>query len=135
VGKDRRKFTRLSLEPPLAVNFKSVPLKISFRLSHKGKALGKNISIGGGLLVELDIKSKGEIGKLLSGREKLSLEISVPGQRSPLKVLGRVVWLKKMDKTGHLYQAGLSFDNINEDTKEGLVHSMIDLCFKQKCEL
>ena len=133
--KDRRKFMRLTFGTPFSIKFSSKPLKISFESIRKGKALGKNISIGGGLLIELAIKSKEEIGKLLCGKKKLFLEIGLPGLRSPLKVLGRVAWLKKMDKLGHLYQAGVSFDNIDEKTKEDLMHAMIDLCFKYKCSL
>jgi len=133
-NKDRRRSIRLSLDKPLDIKVKSLPLKVSFESLRKSKALGKNISIGGGLLVELAIESEDEIGRLLSGRKKLLLEINLPGA-IPIKAKGKVVWLKKMDKSSSLYRAGVSFDEISEKTRESIIHAMIDLCFKQKCDI
>lgn len=132
--KDRRRFIRLSLGKPLSVKIKSLPLKVSFESLRKEKALGKNISIGGGLLVELAIKSEEEIGKLLCGKRKLLLEIDIPTAKT-IKATGRVVWLKKMDKASNLYRAGVSFDELDEKTREELIHAMLDLCFQQECDI
>ncbi|RKY32165.1 MAG: hypothetical protein DRP74_03145 [Candidatus Omnitrophota bacterium] len=134
IDKERRKFIRLNLDKPIKVEVKSVPLKVSFGSLLASGALGKNISIGGGLLIELAIKSEAEIGKFLYGKKKLSLRINIPGMSS-IRAKGRVVWLKKMEKQSNLYRAGISFDNINEITREKLIHAMIDLCFRQECDI
>ena len=125
---DRRRFIRLSLEPPLEVGFRLVP-SIS---KHENKALIKNISVGGGLLVELLLKNKEEEDRLLTGKEKICFETGVLEMLPQIKILGKVVWLKKMDKGGLFYEAGVSFENIDEKIQEDLLHAMIDLAFRQK---
>jgi len=131
MGTERRKFIRLSLDPPLAVNFRFIPFAASIEPAQERESLIKNISVGGGLLIEFLLKSKDEQDKLLSGKEKICFEKGIPGVKPPYKILGKVVWLKRIDKTDLFYEAGISFENINEKTQEDILHAMIDLAFVQ----
>lgn len=128
---ERRKFIRLSLDPPLAVKFRLIPFTTSIELVQEREALIKNISVGGGLLIEFLLKSKEEQDKLLSGKEKICFETGLPGVNPPTKILGRVVWLKRMDKADLYYEAGISFEDLNAKAQEDILHAMIDLAFKQ----
>jgi len=129
---EKRRFIRLSLDPPLKVKIRFVSSEISLELASEAEALIKNISVGGGLLIELVLKSKEEEDKLLAGKEKIYIETIIPQVASPIKILGKVAWLKKMDKFGLFYEAGTSFENINAKTQENILHIMIDLAFKQR---
>ena len=129
---ERRRFIRLSLDPPLKVKMKLVSSGVSFKLTQESEALIKNISVGGGLLIELVLKSKEEEDKLLAGKEKIYFETGLPGVSLPIKILGKVEWLKKMDKAGLLYEAGTSFENLDAKTQENILHAMIELAFKQR---
>ena len=51
--------------------------------------------------------------------------------RPQIRIVGKVAWLKKMDKPGLSYEAGISFENIDEKIQENILHAMIDLAFKQ----
>lgn len=130
---DRRRFIRLSLDPALKVNFKLEPAKSHFELVHGEVALIKNISIGGGLVIELMLESDEAKDKILSGAKKIRLDIVLPGETaSQVKISGKIVWLKKMASSEPVYEAGIAFENINEKAQEAILHAMIDLAFKQK---
>ena len=130
---DRRRFIRLSLEPPLEVNFRLEHINRHFELTSSNTALIKNISIAGGLVIELMLKSDEIKDKLLYGSEKIRLEIELPGKiSSQIKIIGKIVWMQKMTKAGSFYEAGISFENIDEKAQETILHTMIDLAFKQK---
>ena len=128
---EKRRFIRLSLDPPLKVKTRFVSSEISLELASETEALIKNISVGGGLLIELVLKSKEEEDNLLAGKEKIYIETRIPTAAIPIKILGKVAWLKKMDKSGLFYEAGTSFENIDAKTQENILHIMIDLAFKQ----
>jgi hypothetical protein len=98
----------------------------------ESEALIKNISVGGGLLIELVLESEEEKDKLLAGEEKIYFETGILGMHHKIKVMGKVAWLKKIDKPGLFYEAGISFENIDEKTQENILHAMIDLAFKQE---
>jgi len=132
IGKDRRRFLRLSLEPPLQVKFKHVLFNLPSKSAQENEALIKNISVGGGLLIELVLKSEEERDKPLAGEEKILFEAGLLETHPQIKILGRVAWIKKMDKPGSFYEAGVSFENIDEKIQENILHAMIDLAFKQR---
>jgi len=130
---DRRKFIRLSLDPPLRVKFRLEPFNSHFELFSSNTALIKNISVGGGLVIELLLKSDEVKDNLLVGKKKIHLDIALPDKvSSQVKILGKIAWLKKMDTPQPVYEAGISFENIDEKTQEVILHTMIDLAFKQK---
>lgn len=131
-GAERRKFLRLSLDPPIEVKVRTALSENKFFGSYK-RALIKNVSIAGGLLIEFMVGSKGEAGNLLAGKEKLYIEADISQEQAPFKILGKVAWLKKSSgAAGEVsYEAGISFENLDEKIKEDILHAMIDLAFKQ----
>ncbi|OGX15058.1 MAG: hypothetical protein A2166_06475 [Omnitrophica WOR_2 bacterium RBG_13_41_10] len=130
---DRRKFIRLSLDPPLRVKFRLEPFSSHFELVSVNTALIKNISVGGGLVIELLLKNDEAKDNLLTENKKIHLDIVLPGEvPSPLKILGKIIWVKKTDTSKPMHEAGISFENIDEKTQETILHTMIDLAFKQK---
>ena len=58
---EKRRFIRLNLDPPLPVKFKFVSSShVSMSISQEKEAFIKNISIGGGFIIELVINRKEE---------------------------------------------------------------------------
>lgn len=129
---ERRRFVRLTLDPPFKVKFRLIYSKVSLKSADERGALIRNISIGGGLIIELALKSKEEEDDFLNGKAKLCFEAGIPGAPPKIKILGKVAWSKKMDKPGLLYEAGVAFENIDAKTQENILYAMIDLAFKQK---
>lgn len=129
---ERRKFIRLILDPAVEIKVKIIPSNAVFTIVKERKVLIRNLSVSGGLLMGLAIKDKEEEDELLSGKEKIYFGKEFMGVNFRSKVLGKLVWLKKTDKPGYLYEAGVAFENITESDKENILHAMIDLAFKQK---
>lgn len=128
---ERRRFIRLSLDPPIRVKFRFIPIGATLEGVRESEALIKNISVGGGLLIELILKSEEEKDRLLAGQEKISFDTGLPGVRPQIRISGKAAWLKKMDKPGLSYEAGVSFENIDAKIQESILYAMIDLAFKQ----
>ena len=71
---ERRRFIRRSLDPPIRVKFRFIPIGATLEGVRESEALIKNISVGGGLLIELILKSEEEKDRLLAGQEKISFD-------------------------------------------------------------
>ena len=90
----------------------------------------RNLS-GGGMYLELPLLESSILERLLSGKDKLFLRISLPVLATPVNISANMVWLETVKATRKQFVgAGISFDNITEKTREELVHYILTLLLK-----
>jgi len=130
--KERRKDIRLGMFEPFFIRIYVARHKGLFRLRPKRYASTKNISANG-MLVELFALNKNQIERIISGKDKLILELDIPFLKKPLRIFGKIVWLEKRDRRGRTISvAGVSFQEIKEKDRERLLPLLISLCLKGK---
>jgi len=132
---ERRKDLRLDMFEPLLIKFFISKGKSIFKLHPKKYASARNISINGALL-ELLALNKGQGGRIITGRDKLTMELEIPYLKRPLRVTGKIIWSAKKDKHGKTtYEAGISFKDIREKDREKLLPLLLNLCLKGKAKI
>lgn len=130
-AKERRGFIRLRLPRPIGIKFKIVSTDSKARLLKRGRTSTRNIS-GSGMFLELPRLSEGIVDRLLSGKNRITLELTVPGHRSKIRIIGKAVW---MDKKGvarrRVHGVGIRFVEITDKDRERLIYYMLDLILRQ----
>ena len=105
-GAERRQFPRFNLLVDVSFNKAS---------EHDGKeslTVTRNISKGGVCLIAYEKVEEGDI---------LVLSVFLPEEREPMKVRGRVSWVKEFSigedpEVGKRYDAGVEFIEVDDDT-------------------
>jgi len=124
---EKRRYIRIKPSKAMGVKFSVVPDKKRKRFVKKANTQLTNIS-GGGMFLELPYLKSDVIESLLSGKNKISLELKVPGYSSTMKILARAVWIDRKESSGRKVCAvGIRFDEINEEDRERLIRYMVDL--------
>ena len=104
--KERRRFVRLNAQVDIA--YSKVDTQNKENLS-----LTKNISAGGICLICYEP---------VRVKDMLDLKIILPVSQEPIKVLGRVVWVKEFivggPERGKRYDAGIEFVEINDGDRK-----------------
>lgn len=135
IDSERRKDLRLGIAKPLMLRFQVKRQEDIFNLLSKKVAAAEDMSVGG-ISMELPALDRGQIERIIKGQDKLVLELEVPRLRKPLKIIGKIVWLKKRDRRGRtVHVAGISFAGIKEKDREKLLLQLINLCLKSKANI
>ena len=132
---ERRKDLRLDMFEPLLIKFFISKGKSIFKLHPKKYASTRNISINGALL-ELLALGKGQVGKIITGRDKLTLQLDIPSFKRPVRIQGKIVWMEKKDSRGKVvYEAGICFEDIKAKDRVKLLPLLVNLCLKGKAKI
>lgn len=128
--KERRRYLRIKPTKPVKARFKVVPGRKQKPVLRRGRSYTRDIS-GDGMFIELP-HMKDEIAEaLLSGKNKIVLDLKIPGSRAKVKIVGRAMW---MDKKGTARRrtcgVGIRFDEISEHDRERLLQYMLELVLK-----
>lgn len=134
--KEKRKDLRVGMSHPFLVRFQIKKQKgILHHLRPKKFASAKNMSVGG-MFIELLTLKQGQLDRIISGQDKLILELQIPQIKRPLKFRGKITRLEKRDKYGkHMYLAGLCFEDIKEEDRERILHQLVSICLKTGCSI
>ena len=125
--KENRRYIRIKPSKAMVVKFSVVPDKKRRRSIKKGNTQPTNIS-GGGMFLELPYLKSDVIESLLSGKNKIALELKVPGYYSTMKILARAAWIDRKERSGRkVCDVGIRFDEIDGEDRERLVRHMVDL--------
>ena len=132
---ERRKDLRLDMFEPLLIRFFISKGKSIFKLHPKKSASTRNISINGALLELLTLK-EGQVGKMITGRDKLTIELEIPLLKRPLRIRGKIVWVGKKDKHGKIvYETGICFEDIKAKDRVKILPLLVNLCLKGKAKI
>jgi len=135
IERERRKDLRLSVSEPITLKFQIVKEKGVFKVRAKKHTRAEDISVGG-IRIELPLLKELQIERIVNGHDKLVLELEVPFLKKPLKVTGKIAWIKKGEKKGKVINiTGISFEDIKEKDREKVLSWLINLCFKNGCKL
>ena len=132
---ERRKDLRVGMEKPFALRFQIKSNKGLFKLRAKKTFRVENMSLGG-LSIELPPLKQKQIDRVINGQDQLILELNIPAIKKPLRLPGKIAWLRKKDSAGKsVYVVGLSFDDLNEADREKLLSQLIGICLKGKVDI
>ena len=130
IGKEKRRDLRIFMKKPFMLRCQIKKQKELFKLRPKKLSHAENMSVGG-MSIELPVLDQGQIDRIINGQDKLILELNIPSLKKPLKVTGKIVWLKKRDRTGRtVYVTGLSFQDLKEKDREKVLLQLVNLCLK-----
>ena len=133
--RERRRDLRLGPEKPLTLKFCIKKSKGIFKLRAKKDFRVENMSLGG-ISIELPSLTQKQIDRVISGQDKLILELNIPSLKKPLRLPGKIAWLHKKDTSGKpIYVAGLSFEDLNAADREKLLSQLIGICLKSKVDI
>jgi hypothetical protein len=132
---ERRKDLRLGIPTPFLIRINISKGKGIFKLRPKRFASTRNISTSGILLDSL-VLNQNQMGRIISGQDRLILELDIPYLKKPLRITGKIIWSGKKDKRGKtVYEAGISFEDIKEKDRERLLPLLVNLCLKGKAKI
>jgi len=130
-ARERRGFIRLRLPRPIGIKFKIVSTDSKVKLFKRGRTYTRNIS-GSGMFLELSRVSEGVVERLLSGKNRITLELTIPGHRSKIRIIGKAVWTDRKGVAGHrAHGVGIRFVEITEKDRERLIYYMLDLILRR----
>ena len=103
---EKRKYARLNTLVDIVYNKRVVS-------EEENLMLAKNISMGGICIISYEE---------LKPQEALDLEVYLPEDKKPIKVLGRVAWIKEFvigdPLKGKRYDVGVEFVRISDENRE-----------------
>lgn len=135
INKERRKDLRVIIEDPFVLKLKYKRGKKIFDLPFSKDAVVENISTGG-IRIELPLSEKSYLGSIKEGKDKIELVFKTPVLRKPVKIIGTVTWLKKINIRGtDKYLAGVSFEGIKEKERKEIFNLLINMCMKDACKI
>ncbi|MEW6101764.1 MAG: PilZ domain-containing protein [Candidatus Omnitrophota bacterium] len=134
-NKESRRDLRVTTSEPFIMKFQIQKHKKLVDLAPKQLVRAENISVGG-MRLELPVLDEKEINRIISGQDKLVLELNIPPLQKPLKVNGKIIWLQKRDKKGKTaYVAGVTFEGLGEKEREEILDRLVNICLKSGCQI
>lgn len=131
INPEKRKDLRIEIDEPLAIKCHIKKKSDLLNLLGKVYSSAENMSVGG-MRMELPLLDSKEMNRVIEGKDKLILELDVPGLKRPLKVTGKIAWLKKRDRRGNThYVAGVSFENLKAKDREKILSKLVSTCVKE----
>ena len=113
---ERRKYVRLNIS--LDVSY-----TIEGREGNCYKSITRNISPNGARFAVVEELPKGTV---------LGINIKIPTRTEPIPVKARIVWSKKEDALGKdMYDAGLEFIQISDESKRVFLQYLCNLMYEQ----
>ena len=130
--KERRKYARVKTPNPLKLRFKVVSSGKQKNIIKKGKSHTKDVS-SGGMFIEIPPVKDHVIDGLLSGKNKLVLELNIPGGKSPMIIHANARWMDKKgsSKKNH-FGIGVRFEDMKPADRERFFQYMLNLVFLNK---
>ena len=118
--REKRRFIRFEIS--LKVNY---TIQKEPRIEKTG--VTKDVTVGG---IQLLTNEQLEIGS------KLELKMFLPTALNPVHLAGIVLWSKETaSNTGHSYNTGIEFGDIEEDNKSTFLKFLCDLMYQKAEEL
>ena len=116
-GSDRREFQRISKALQIDYSYLSSDGKEFHKKDGKGKALSANVSWGGIQLLLPEKIAKGN---------HLSLEVQLEEERSPVRVIGEVVWSEEASNEpqpdgSRVFRTGVRFVGFSTEAQDRLI--------------
>jgi hypothetical protein len=115
---DRRDYPRLKRSLPLRFKFLSTSVQDPL-MERVCDGATHNISLGGMLMVG-PIPKLDWLKELLIGRIHVGVNLLLPGQDLPIKVLTRVAWIEAVDQEAISMRMGLRIIDIPSDQRKVL---------------
>jgi len=129
---EKRKFIRLKLKEPYFIRVRLYQANKLVNFSLKRDAYSLNISTTGMYIVLFNLTPV-EIRELKEADCRLIIEFKTPYLKKPVKLLGRIAWAERKEKSGEsIYSAGVYFEGLKEKDREKVLQNMLDLCLKSK---
>lgn len=120
---ERREFIRVNLEIPVRYKFLS---KTRQDKEMEGIYEGTTSNIGGGgLLLHGKIPVLEWIPELLMQKLMLGLNMMLPAQEDPIKVLTRVAWIETIEAGTHRCAMGLMFRELTTQDRDRIFRFVI----------
>jgi Tfp pilus assembly protein PilZ len=90
----------------------------------------RNVSVDG-VFVELPLLKQGQLEDLSKGGYELVLELKTSDDRKPIKIKGKLAWIRKKDDSGKsINVAGVHFHNLDDKTRKEILDQLIDVCLR-----
>jgi c-di-GMP-binding flagellar brake protein YcgR len=122
-GEERREFIRTKAE--LTVKYKFIaPYRQDIELLEIYDGKTRNIS-STGLLLEGRIPNFDWLSEMLMFKMVIGVNIFLPGDPTPLKVLCRSVWLEAIDEKTLICRMGLMFKEITKEHQDRITRYVI----------
>ena len=120
---ERREFVRIKAELSIRYKFLSSYMEDKrFEEIHQGYT--SNVS-GGGLLLKGPIPDFGWIPDLLMHKIVVGVNIQLPTEEDPVKILTRVAWIESIDEKTKKCVVGLRFQEVTRDDQDKIFKFII----------
>ncbi len=130
IKEERRRDLRIFMKKPFILRFQIKKQKEILKLRPKKLSQAEDMSVGG-MSIELPTLDQSQMDRIIKGQDKLILELNIPSIKKPLKVAGKIVWLKKRDKRNRtVYVTGVSFQDLKGKDREKVLLQLVNLCLK-----
>lgn len=120
---ERREFVRVKLEIPIRYKF-IAPYVKDERIERSYEGTTSNIS-GAGLLLKGPIPDFNWIPDLLLAKMVIGVNISLPTEMDPIKVLVRIAWVEALEEQTHYCTMGLKFKEITREDQDKILKYII----------
>jgi len=124
-GPEKREYVRLSSALPVRIKFLNLDgTPLSERILN-GETT--NIS-GGGLLIKAEVPETRMITGMLENKVALGIEVDIPEQAEPLRIIGRTSWLTIDEDDEARCFLGVTFREMTRECLDKIISFIVRAC-------